>query len=287
MPNLTTLLLTDAIEEKKYSVDKAGDDEDDDKQPRDREDAPPEPEAPPPPIGEVPAPKTKEQVASDKLASKARDLKHRAKEASYNALELDNSRENHAKAADAHQAAAKASEKALHATTNPKEQAEFRASQHSHLLHAAYHDKMSHSSDEERKASANAGKQVHKAIGLAWIEKQQKDCPMCGGSGKKNGSMCKMCGGSGTVAKGEKRKDWDHLGAATARAHGLTGRARAAEKDPKLGDPKALHRAAAVAHAAAAESSSGDKQQRHLDAATYHRSQANGKAKAKCTKAFG
>jgi hypothetical protein len=98
-------------------------------------------------------------VAADRDADRARDLKRRAREASYNALELDNSKASHAKAAKAHRVAAKASEKALGSAMDPKSKSEFRGSQHSHNLHAAYHEKMSHSSEGERKASAEKGKE--------------------------------------------------------------------------------------------------------------------------------
>src|SRR5215831_900346 len=142
----------------------------------------PAPDEPPPPVTGAPPAKTKQQVAGEKAVNNARDLKHRAKEASYNALELDNTRANHAAAAEAHRAAATASEKALRSTDDPQAQAEMRASQHSHNLHAAYHDKMSHSTDEERKASAAAGKQgkvdaqkIAKAgLAKAWSEEARE-----------------------------------------------------------------------------------------------------------------
>jgi len=133
----------------------------------------PEPGVEPPPPG-IPPKGDPRAKAGDKAANKARDLKHRAREASYNALDLDNSRKAHAAAADAHRAAADASEKALRSSTDPAAQSEFRNSQHSHNLHAAYHDKMSHSSDEDRKASAaarNVGKQDAVTTALDRINK--------------------------------------------------------------------------------------------------------------------
>jgi len=141
MPSLTTLLLTDTIDKAEEKDEKDGGVEK------------------PPPIGEKPEKPlkpTKEQVAADKAGSKARDLKHRAREASYNALELDNSRKAHAQAAEAHRAAAKANSEAKDQASDPGAKQEFRNNEHEHNLHAAYHDKMSHSSEEDRKASAKA-----------------------------------------------------------------------------------------------------------------------------------
>jgi hypothetical protein len=71
-----------------------------------------------------------------------------------------------------------------------------------------------------------------------------------------------------------KRKDWDHIGPASAKAHGLTGRAHAAEKDSKLGDPGTLHAAAAKAHRLAADKTAGADSERHAQAAEYHEGRA-------------
>jgi hypothetical protein len=110
----------------------------------------------PPPIGQREKPQKPDprQVAAGKAGDKARDLKQRAREASYNALELDNSRKSHALAAEAHRAAAEANGDAKDQAQDPAAKQEFRNNEHEHNLHAAYHEKMSHSSEEDRKASA-------------------------------------------------------------------------------------------------------------------------------------
>jgi len=229
----------------------------------------PEPGVEPPPPG-IP-PSNKAQVAGNKAANKARDLKHRAREASYNALDLDNSRKAHAAAADAHRAAAAASEKPLRSSDDPATQAEFRNSQHSHNLHAAYHDKMSHSSDEDRKASAAA--RVNKLTGV--LQRKRKQLAPDDDHALDSPSRPERKRNKAEGPMLPKRKDWDHIGPASAKAHGLTGRARAAEKDRKLGDPAALHSAAARAHRTAAGKTSGADSERHTQAAEYHTDRAS------------
>jgi len=172
MPTLTTLLLADAIGKAESAKPKTpkpggstrGDRERIDEHLEAKQKEEENKQKAPPPDADLSSP---EQVAHDRHADAARDLKRRAREASYNALELDNSKASHKKAAKAHRAAAKASEAALGSAMDPRAKSEFRASQHSHSLHAAYHEKMSHSSDDERKASAAKGKEekdghVHK-----------------------------------------------------------------------------------------------------------------------------
>lgn len=177
MPTLAAFLLADAIakeEEPKLT-------------PKELEEQKQKQKAPPP-DADLASP---EQVNADRSADKARDLKRRAREASYTALELENSKANHAKAAKAHHAAAKASEKALANATDPRAKSEFRSSQHSHNLHAAYHDKMSHSKEEERKASAEKGKEGKAAkaeLRKAWSEAAREAAAQARqGGGKKPG----------------------------------------------------------------------------------------------------
>lgn len=121
-----------------------------------QDDAPDDGIVKPPPIArrEKPQEADPQQVAAGKAADRARDLKQRAREASYNALELDNSRAAHAKAAIKHRIAAAANAAAKNQAHDPAAKQEFRNNQHEHNLHAAYHEKMSHSSEDERKASA-------------------------------------------------------------------------------------------------------------------------------------
>lgn len=70
-------------------------------------------------------------------------------------------------------------------------------------------------------------------------------------------------------------KDWDHMNPASRKAYGLTGRAQAAEKSRRLGNPSDLHAAAASAHAAAARNTSGAARERHRLAADFHRGRAS------------
>src|SRR5215472_16860966 len=73
-----------------------------------------------------------------------------------------------------------------------------------------------------------------------------------------------------SVEKAWKLKDWDHMNPASRKAHGATGRARAAEKDSDLGDPAKLHAAAADAHRAAARATTGSQQEEHQKATAHH-----------------
>jgi hypothetical protein len=153
MPSLTTLLLADAIGKAEPPV--AGDKPALWATAQHRKAQPPQFQQQQP----EPPPMTREDIdrekAANSAADRARDLRHRAREKSYNALELDNSKEAHAKAAIAHRIAAAASAAAKNKTDNPRFKQEFRNYQHEHNLHAAYHEKMSHSSEDDRKASAD------------------------------------------------------------------------------------------------------------------------------------